>query len=392
MPANTVRLRSQFLLDPTVAFLNHGAFGATPRAVLARRSDYQLACEANPVPALTTSYTPALDEARMTLATYVHGIPDSVAWCANATFGMNLVARSLASDLDPGDEVVVTDHEYGSFLQLWRWVCEARGARLVVARLPIPPPCDAESRADLILGAVTRNTRVLVVSHITSDTALRLPVERLAAAAKNLGVVTVVDGAHAPGQIELNLSQLRPDYYVADLHKWACAPRPTGFLYAERRAQRQLDPLIVSWGGTDRGAPLSQRQEFPGTSDPSNWLAVPDALAFHRQHLAPAATQARRMLAQLGEDLAALGYEAVSPEAEDGLLMRTWRLPRGKTADGLAARLRDRHNVETQVVEESPWGPLLRVSVAWYTEEQEIERLLVGMANELDNPTALKGE
>jgi isopenicillin-N epimerase len=257
--------------------------------------------------------------------------------------------------------VLLTEHEYGSVIELFQTLCAAHGARAILPPIPMPLP---ESRAEAILAGVTPRTRVIVVSHITSDTAAVLPVEEVARKARRLGITTVVDGAHAVGHIPLDLSSIPCDYYVGDLHKWACAPRPTAFL----ATKHGLEPLVISG-----------RKEFFGTTDPSCWLAVPDALDFHARKLAPAVPGARAILADLDEPMAALGCRPVTRVLEPDLLMRSWILP----ADVSAETLRERHEVEVQVVRGSRWGPLLRVSVAWYTELDEVARLLAALRDEL---------
>jgi isopenicillin-N epimerase len=349
-----VNLRGEFLLAPGLAFLNHASYGATPRRIVERRREIQLEIEANPLPAMTSEYEPRLDAARAVLADRVGASPADILWIPNTTFGMNQIARSLVPLLEPGDEVLLTDHEYGSVIELWQWLCEAHGARAVLQPIPVPLP---ESRAEAILAGVTPRTRVIVVSHITSDTAAVLPVVEVAREARRLGITTVIDGAHAVGHIPLDLGSIPCDYYVGDLHKWACAPRPTGFL----ATKHGLEPLVVSG-----------RTEFFGTTDPSGWLTVSDALDFHAGELATAVPGARAMLADLDDPLAAIGCRPVTQALEPDLMMRSWILPAYVSAE----RLRERHEVEVQVVPDSRWGPLLRVSVAWYTEPDEVTRLV----------------
>jgi isopenicillin-N epimerase len=356
-----VRLRDEFMLAPGLAFLNHASYGATPRRIFERRREIQLEIEVNPLPALTSQYEPRLDDARAVLAGHIGANEADIVWIPNTTFGMNQIARSLLPRLEPGDEVLLTDHEYGSVMALWQWLCEAHGARAVLQPIPVPLP---GARAEAILAGITPRTRIIVVSHITTDTAAVLPVEEVAREARRLGITTVVDGAHAVGHIPLDLSSIRYDYYVGDLHKWACAPRPTGFL----ATKHALEPLVVSG-----------RKEFFGTTDPSGWLTVPDSLDFHTRELAAAVPAARTTLADLDDPLVGIGCRPVTQALEDHLLMRSWILPAHVSAEGL----RDKHEVEVQVVPGSRWGPLLRVSVAWYTEPDEVTRLVGALRAEL---------
>ncbi|MGH7882556.1 MAG: aminotransferase class V-fold PLP-dependent enzyme [Candidatus Dormibacteraceae bacterium] len=376
-------LREKFALDPELAFLNHASFGATPNAVVSERARLQRHINANPLPALTTEFATGLDAARAALADHVGAPTNSLIWTPNTTFGMNLVARSLAADLRAGDEVILANSEYGSMIGLWQWICGQRCARLVMPSFPLPAPITATARADVVLSAITERTRILISSHVTCDTALRMPVTALCAVAREQGVTTIIDGAHGPGQLALNLAALGCDYYAADLHKWLCAPCPTGFLYASPTAQQRLDPLIVSWGGIDREVPLSTRQEFAGTTDPSNWLTVPFAIRFYKEQLCSAVQTSRQLLTILCPAMADLGLIPVVNGLEDELLMKTWLPTPEMPIKGLGSRLRNDHQVELQVVEKSSAGPLLRVSTAWYTEAWELEWLVGSLRAEL---------
>lgn len=294
-----------------------------------------------------------------------------LAWIPNATFGLNLVARSLMPRLEPGDEVLLTDLEYGSQVMLWRWVCERTGALLRLAPVAESAPGSA---ADVVVESASPATRVALVSHVTSASAERLPVEEIARRLRERGVVVVVDGAHVPGQIPLDLPAVGCDYYVGNLHKWFSAPRGAAVLHAPgAEAQRALDPLVVSWGGTDRSDPIARRVHLPGTVDPSPYLTARAGLDFHREVLAPARTAARRRLADTADALAALGWERVGAH-DDDLLMAAFRLPDGTDPDRLEAALAAAR-VEA-IVMASPRGPLLRICVAWYTTDEELQRLL----------------
>jgi isopenicillin-N epimerase len=219
-------LRELFLIDPEVAFLNHGSFGATPRPVFERYQAWQRELERQPVEFLGRRFNTLMAEARATLGGYLNAPSDSLIFIPNATMGMNIIARSIA--LEPGDEVVSTDHEYGAIDRMWRVVCgEARAVYKPVA-IPLPVTTHADL-VERIWSAVTPRTRVLSVSHITSRTALRFPVEELCRRARDAGILSIVDGAHAPGQIPVDLAAIGADYYTANCHKWMCA---------RRRAQR----------------------------------------------------------------------------------------------------------------------------------------------------------
>jgi isopenicillin-N epimerase len=214
-PIATTGLRESFLLDPGIVYLNHGSFGACPRPVFEAYQEWQGMLERQPVKFMQRR-EPLLREAREALGAYLHADADDLVYVTNVTLGLNAVARSLP--LAPGDEVLTTDHEYGSMNRMWEWVCEKRGARYV--RRPVPLPIrSAEEVIDAVWSGVTAHTRVLYLSHITSPTALILPVEPLVRRAREAGILTVVDGAHAPGQVPVDLEALGADFYGGNCHK-----------------------------------------------------------------------------------------------------------------------------------------------------------------------------
>src|SRR5712691_10980583 len=284
-------LRELLLLGPDVVYLHHGSFGACPRPVFAAYQRWQLELERQPVDFLHYRFDGLMREAREKLAAFLGAAPDDLVYVTNATTGLNIVARSLA--LQAGDEVLSTDHEYGALDKTWTFVCGRRGARYVQARLPSPLE-SPDQVIESIWARVTERTRVLFVSHITSPTALIFPVEALVRRARPAGILTVIDGAHAPGQIPLHLADLGADFYVGNCHKWMCAPKGSGFLYARRDRQSLLAPLVVSWGWPSGFVEEQQRQ---GTRDIAAFLSVPAAIEFLREHNWPAVQRACHALA-----------------------------------------------------------------------------------------------
>ncbi len=277
-------LADLFLLDPDVVFFNHGSFGATPRPVFESYQRWQRELERQPVHFIQRRLRPALDEARAALATFLHTSADNVVFVTNATLGMNIVIRSL--DLGPGDEVLTTDQEYGAVNNAWNFMAGKRGFRYINQHVPFP----ATTREDFVEAlwqGVTSRTKVISLSHITSPTALILPVEEVCRRAREAGILTVIDGAHAPGQIPLDLDALGADYYTGNCHKWLCAPKGSGFLYVRPDRQRDLEPLIVSHGWrktADDPTHFAEWHQFQGTRDCAAFLAVPDAIRFQQEH------------------------------------------------------------------------------------------------------------
>jgi isopenicillin-N epimerase len=276
-------MRDLFLLDPSVVFLNHGSFGAVPRAVFEEQERLRREMEAEPVLFLARALDGRLAEVRAEVAALV-GVadPEAVALVPNTTTALNAVAMSL--ELGPGDEVVTTSHEYGAMALLWEEVARLTGATVRVAVLPEPID-GADAVVDAIAAVVTSRTRVLFFSHVTSLTAAVLPLERLCTEARRLGILSVVDGAHAPGQLPLDLDGLGADVYAGNLHKWAFSPRGSAFVHARDEIRPRIRGPIVSWGWSWDGPDSFQgRFGWMGTDDPTALLTVPAALAFRRGH------------------------------------------------------------------------------------------------------------
>jgi isopenicillin-N epimerase len=289
---------------------------------------------------------------------------------------MNTVARSL--DLRPGDEILTTDHEYGAVDLTWRYIKRQTGAKVVRAAIPLPVTTPA-AFVDQLWSHVTPRTRLISISHITSPTALIFPVAAICRRARESGIQTAVDGAHAPGQIDLDLEALGADFYTGNCHKWLCAPKGSAFLYARPEHHAQLDPVIISWGW-EEGNSFVQRTQWQGTRDLAAFLAVPDAIAFQQAHDWPAvraachalALETRRRVADL------TGLPPISPDSADWIgQMAAMPVP---DCDGqvLARHLWEDHRIEIPVVE---WGgrTFVRISVQGYNTAAEADRLLAAL-------------
>lgn len=295
----------EFLLDPDVVFLNHGSFGACPRVVHEEYQRLQRRLEAQPVRFLQRELPGLLADARGQLAAFLGAESDEVVFVSNPTYAVNEIARSLG--LGIGDEVLTSNHEYGACRNAWQFVAERAGFSIVEVAIPLPvEPSTITTR---VSAAITPRTRAIFLSHITSPTALTLPVADICASARDRGIVTVIDGAHAPGQIDLDLTELGADYYVGTCHKWMCAPKGSAFFYARRDVQDAIEPLVVGWGwGDDRqfdsGSTFLDIHEWLGTDDPSAFLAVPAAIRFQEEHDWPAVQGRCHRLAVNAVDLA----------------------------------------------------------------------------------------
>ena len=363
-------LRAEFLLDPEVTFLNHGSFGACPRAVLERYQEWQLELERQPVLFLARRIDGLLEEARTALGAYVGADPDDLVFLPNATSGVSVAAWPLG--LQPGDQVLSTNLEYGALDLLWEHVCGDFGARYV--RTPIPLPLASEDEfVETVWAGVTPRTRVLFLSHHTSSTALSLPVAELCRRARERGIRTVVDGAHVPGHFPLDLRELDVDFYAGNCHKWLCAPKGAGFLYVRRELQRDVHPLVISWGYKGDAPTFVERHEEQGTRDPAAYLTVPFAIEWQRDHHWDDVRARCHGLARRAAS--GLGLPALVPGNRHDLFgqMVSLRLPDDAPAN-LKERLYDEHRIEIPVTE-SDAGRLIRASFQGYNDEGDLERL-----------------
>jgi len=368
-------LRSEFLLDPDVTFLNHGSFGACPRAVFERYQEWQLELEREPVLFLARRVDALLAEARTALGDYVGADADDLVFVPNATSGVNIAAWPLG--LQPGDEVLTTNLEYGALDLTWEHVCADFGARYV--RIPVPLPlADEDEVVETIWAGVGPRTRVLFLSHHTSGTALTLPVGELCRRARELGIVTVIDGAHVPGHLPLNLRELDPDFYAGNCHKWLCAPKGAGFLYVRRDRQREVHPLVFSWGYEGDDPTFLTRHEKQGTRDPSAYLTVPYAIQWQLEHDWDEVRTRCHELARRAAD--ELGLPAVVPGTRHDRYgqMVSLQLPDDAPAD-LQERLFDEHRIEIPVMHRAS-PRLIRASFQGYNDEADLARLGAALA------------
>ena len=373
------KLKTLFLLDQKIHFLNHGSFGAVPRPVFAAWRRWQRRLEQQPVRFLSRDLEGLLAGVRQDLALEFGAEPEDILLVPNVTYGVNLVARSLA--LEPGDEVLASDQEYGACDLIWARVCAARGAHY--CRQPLPFPATAEGvLADALWSGVTPRTRLIFLSLVTSPTAIRLPVEEICRRARTRGIAVLVDGAHGPGQIPLNLDGLGADYFTGNLHKWAMAPRGAAFLHVRRDRQEALHPLIVSWGDANgSSAGLAARLQWAGTDDPTALLAVPAALEFaSRNDWATVRRQCSRLLAEVLDEVAHFtGLPAFyRPGVAFPLQMGVVLLPPDTDAALLKRRLYDEYRVEVPIIE---WSGriLLRVSIQGYNDSKDGQALVAGL-------------
>ncbi len=377
--------RARMLLDPNVTNLNTGSFGPLPRVVFERVTALRQRLAEEPMDFLLRGAPPLLWEARERLAHFVGAASYRLVFTANVTAAINLVASSLPL-ASPG-EILLTDHEYGAMHWCWERAAQRQGLTLRTFPLPVLPSSPAEI-VDAACAAMNERTRLLFFSHVLSPTGMVLPARELCAEARRRGILTVVDGAHAPAFIPLNLDAIAADYYGANCHKWLLAPTGSGFLYAAPGALDRLQPLQVSWGWRPDCSRLDERDEFgstprlrffefEGTRDPCPWLAIPSAIDFQanfgweriRARIAELTAYVRRRLTGLGR----LSPSTPEEPAMHGAML-AFRLPAGLDAATLRRRLWQEHRIEVPIVER-PDRLLLRTSTHFYNTEAEVDRL-----------------
>jgi isopenicillin-N epimerase len=369
----TADWRALWRLDPAIAHCNHGSFGAVPIAVARAQQEWRDRAHSNPVRFFKTELRPAVRAARERAAAFLNADPAGLAMVPNATSGVSAVLAGVT--LEPGDEVLVTDHGYGAVRYAVERACARTGARLVTVEIPL----DADDVAARIEAGVTARTRLAVVDHVTSPTARRFPVEVIVPALRARGIAVLVDAAHAPGMLAVDLAALEPDFWVGNFHKWPCAPSGSAGLYVGARHRAATHPLVVSWGEPS-GYPAAF--DDAGTADLTPWLATPAALDLFdwdavRRHNVALVAEGQRLVAK------ALGLDHATLAGDDGVSMRVLPLPPGlvetdEAAVALYGRIAAELGVEVNVTAWRGQG-LLRISAHAYNTADDYRRLAAGL-------------
>jgi isopenicillin-N epimerase len=371
-------VKEHWLLDPDITFLNHGSYGATPIAILAKQDEFRAQLEREPVRFMNRELEPLLDAARAEVANFVGAEAANLAFVPNATAGVNAVLRSL--DLDQHDELLVTDQEYNATRNTLDYVAGLEGAKVVVAEIPFPI-ASPDVVVERVLEKVTDRTRIVVIDHVVSQTALILPVQRIIDELRARNIDVLIDGAHAPGMLPLNLRELGATYYTANLHKWVCAPKGAAFLYARSNRRIGLRPISISHGAnatrTDRSR-FHLEFDWTGTFDPTAWLCAAESIRYMASIVDggwPEIMRRNRELALRARDLLCAHLQIEKP-APDEMLGSMAALP---ISDGDWNELQDAlfaQNVEVPIM---PWPQypkrLLRVSAQLYNTIDDYERL-----------------
>ncbi len=369
-------LREYFLLDPNVVFLNHGSFGACPIPVFETYQRWQRELERQPVEFLGRRADELLDEARAKLAAYVNCDVGELVFVPNATIGINTIARSIK--FEPDDEILGTDQEYGAIDHTWEFVCQKTGARYLHQPIPLPVTTP-EAFVERFWSAVTPRTKVISISHITSPTALIYPIEEICRRARAAGILTVIDGAHVPGHLKIDLKALGADFYTGNCHKWLCSPKGSAFLFARAEHHPMIDPLIISWGWIE-GESFVKRNQWQGTRDIAAFLSVPAAIEFQQQHdwdtvrrdCHILASEARARISEWS------GVAPISPDSTDWFAqMVTVPLPPCDT-EVVKHRLYDEFHIEVPMTRANG-EPAIRVSFQGYNTADDLAKLLTAL-------------
>lgn len=368
--------RQAWDLDPGTIYLNHGSFGPSPRVVQQERERWSARLQRQPMDFFNRQLGGLLLHVRQRLGEFLGTSADNFVLVDNATYAMNVVAASVP--LAAGDEVLVNDHEYGAVIRLWERRCQEVGARLVVQPLTLPL-VDPQAVAAELWSGVTDRTRLIICSHVTSPSALRLPVEELCRRARERDIHICIDGPHALAMYDVQLDALDCDFYCASCHKWLSAPFGSGFLYVHPRRQREVRPVVWSWGRTPPGESPSWRDEFvwAGTRDVAAQLSIPAAIDFLRQVGLEEFRRHSRALVNLAISRLCDELGATRLCLDSAAFYQTMAAVRLSPGDAAALqqRLWDAAQIEIPVVNLGGQR-LLRVSCHLYTTAAEIDLLI----------------
>jgi isopenicillin-N epimerase len=374
MPSSSIR--DQFLLRPDITFLNFGSWGACPKPVFERYQQFQLELEQEPVLFFTQTGLQHVEKARQALGEYLDADADDLVFVTNPSYAVNIIAKSFA--LGAGDEVLTTEWEYGACDRTWQYYCDKAGARYVKQPIRLPLQSQDDFVAQFLQG-VTKRTKLIFLSHITSSTAIRFPVEKIVAEAKKLGIMTFVDGAHAPAQVPLRLRSLGADIYTGACHKWMMTPKGSSFLYVRKEHQALFDPLVISWGyKADKPSHslfLDYHQQ-QGTRDFSAFCCIPAAISFMKEHnWEEVSSQCRQLVLNNAMRFCnLLGAEPLLP-LDDFFVRQLLSIPiRTQEPELLKARLYEEHRIQIPVMRHGD-RVFIRYSIQAFNSQEDLDRL-----------------
>lgn len=368
--------KQYFLLRNDITFLNFGSFGACVRPVFERYQQYQLELEAEPVQFITVNGPKYLEASRKALAAYINCHQDDVVYVTNPSYAVNTIAKSL--QLKEGDEVLTTDLEYGACDRTWNYYCNKAGA--VYKRQPITLPLTSKEQfVEEFFKGLTSKTKLIFISHLTSSTGLRLPVEEIVSRAKENGVMTFIDGAHGPAQVEVDMQKIGADIYTGACHKWMMTPKGSSFLYVRKELQHLFDPLVVSWGYNALFPSHSQFLDYHqmnGTRDFSAFLTIPDAIAFMQEHdWTNVAAQCRKTVQQNAETFCSVfNSKPLAPVTDDFIAQLLSCQIKTKEPEQLQKHLFNEYKIEIPVMRHGA-KVYLRYSINAFNTQEDLDKL-----------------
>ena len=368
-------MKDWFLLDPDITFLNHGSYGACSKTVFKEYQDWQQKLENQPVQFMTNQVYSAMEKSRESMSQFVGCDEEELVFFQNPTTAVTNVIYNL--DLKPGDEVLMSNHEYGALVRAWKMWGEKTGVNIIQQDISMPITTEENFIEDFWTG-VTHQTKVIFLSHITSSTALIFPIEKIIKLAKEQNILTIIDGAHVPAHIPLNIHELGCDFYTGACHKWLCAPKGSSFLFVKKEHQDWVKPVVVSWGkdGDDpTPSEFIQNFQWQGTRDMSAFLTIPTAINFYIKEIRPSQESCKKIIQDTYSEFpSVLNTEPISAGKEWLAQLVAHPLPKNIPSN-LKKRLWEEYQIEIPVFE---WNgqEFVRVSIQVYNTQKDVDLLM----------------
>jgi isopenicillin-N epimerase len=373
-------MKSQFLFNPEITYLNHGSFGACPKPIFENYQYWQRQLEEEPVQFITKNSWTYLAESKDALGKYIGCSSEDFFFTPNPTFAINTIMRSL--DLNPGDEILATNHEYGAMDRTWNFYCKKAGVKYLRQNISLPI-ISKEQIIEEFWSGYSSKTKVIFINQISSATALIFPVKEICEKARSLGLITILDGAHVPGHIDLNIAELNPDFYTGTCHKWMLTPKGSSFLYVKKEYQATLDPLVVSWGYESdhpRQSQFLDYHEQQGTNDISAYLTLPTAIKFLKDNdwKQESALSKQMIIDNYERFCNLLEAEPICPISNE-FLGQMCSIPiRTDTPSELKELLFDTYKIEIPVMQIGKYT-FIRISINAYNSQQDLEILYAAL-------------
>ncbi|WP_136669082.1 aminotransferase class V-fold PLP-dependent enzyme [Flavobacterium sp. H122] len=373
-------MKAFFQIDDSITFLNHGSFGSCPKPIFEEYIRFQIELESEPVSFIQIKQPKYLKAAKTALAKHIHCNERDFFFIPNPTVAINTVMRSL--NLQPGDEILATNHEYGAMVRTWNFYCKKSGAKYIRQNITLPVQSKEQLLEEFWKG-YTSKTKVIFLNHFSSATALIFPVKEICDKAKELGLITIIDGAHVPGHIDLNISELNPDYYTGTLHKWMLAPKGSTFLYVRKELQDSLDPLVVSWGYESLAPSDSQfldYHEYQGTNDIAQYLCTPKVIEFLEENNWKEVSKNSKqiVLENYKRFCDLLGTQPICPVTDEFLgQMASVPVKTDRSAE-LKTLLYDKYKIQVPVMPLND-NIYIRYSINGYNSQEDLDKLYIAL-------------